>query len=102
MTDSGKSFAPRPAIEHARKAVMDYLLALPEVRGVEVTKLARLDAEKGSWEAEAEVSLPNATLKGLRLPLAREVLEQKTYLVRLSGDLQVEAYGLRESVSERE
>lgn len=64
-----------------------------------MTKLVQLDAEKGIWEAE--VYLPNATIKALRLPVQKEVLDCHDYLLRVDGQLSVVAYGPRDSVEER-
>jgi hypothetical protein len=96
-------FAPKPeatlpAIEEARNAVISFLQKMPEVKRVNITKLAVLDAEKGTWEAEAEVWVPNPTIKALSLPIQREVLDCQRYLLRLDKELNISAYGLKESV----
>ena len=88
------------AIEDARNAVIDFLTRMPDVQLVNVTKLVQIDAEKGSWEAEAEVYVPNATIKTLGLPVRKEVLDCQLYLLRLDGQLNIVAYGLRELVKE--
>ena len=93
-----KPEATLPAIEEARNAVISFLQRLPEVKRVNITKLAVLDAEKGTWEAEAEVWVPNPTIKALGLPTQREVLDCQPYLLRLDKQLNIAAYGLKESV----
>lgn len=87
-------------IEAARNAVIDFLKKMPDVKHVNVTKLVQIDAEKGSWEAEAEVHVPNATIKALGLPVQKEVVDCQLYLLRLDGQLNMVAYGLRELVKE--
>ena len=67
-----------------------------------ITKLALMDSEKGTWEAEAEVYVPNPTIRALGLPVRKEVLDCQTYLLRLDKQLNIVAYGLRGSVMERE
>jgi len=95
--------APKPeatllAIEEARNAVISFLQKMPDVKRVNITKLVVLDAEKGTWEAEAEVWVPNPTIKALSLPIQREVLDCQPYLLRLDKQLNICAYGLKESV----
>ena len=93
---------PLPPIEEVRKAVIDFLNKMPDVRRTNIIKLAVMDPEQGGWEAEAEVHVPNATIKALGLPVRKEVLDCQTYLLRLDGQLNVTAYGRRDSVDERE
>ena len=84
-------------------AIRDFLQeSLPEVHRVNVTKLAQIDADEGTWEAEAEVWQPNDTVKNLGLPTQKPVLDQQEYLLRLDSQLNVLAYALKESISEQE
>ena len=86
-------------IGNARDAVTGFLnKMLPDVRHTNIIKLAILDPEQGGWEAEAEVQVPNATIKALGLPTRKPVLDRQTYLVRLDGEGNVTAYGLTDSV----
>ena len=87
-------------IEAARNAVIDFLKRMPDVQLVNVTKLAQIDAEKGSWEAEAEVYVPNATINALGLPVRKQVMDCQLYLLRLDGQLNIVAYGHRELVNQ--
>jgi len=86
-------------IANARDAVIDFLnKMLPDVRHINIVKLALMDPEQGGWEAEAEVCVPNATVKALGLPTRRPVLDRQAYLLRLDGEGNVTAYGLTDSV----
>jgi len=86
-------------IGNARDAVIDFLSKmLPDVRHINIIKLALMDPEQGGWEAEAEVQVPNATVKALGLPTRRPVLDRKAYLLRLDDEGNVTAYGLTDSV----
>ena len=73
-----------------------------------VTKLVLLDSKKVTWEAEADVYVPNLTIRALGLPVQQEVLDCQTYLLRLDKQLNIVAYGRRDpdkdrnSVMERE
>ena len=92
----------RPStIEDVRTAVSDFLKQQPDVRRVNVTKLAQIDPEAGTWEAEAELYVPNAIIKALALPVSKEVLDCQQYLLRVDGQLNIIAYGLRDLVEER-
>ena len=91
-----------PRVEDVRNAVLEFLRNTLDARQVNVTKLAQIDREEGSWEAEAEVYVPNATIRALGLPVQKEVLDCQTYLLRLDAGLSVAAYGLRGSARERE
>lgn len=91
-----------PPIEDVRDAVANFLKKMVDAKQVGITKLALMDPEKGTWEAEAEVYVPNPTIKALGLPVRKEVLDCETYLLRLDKQLNIVAYGLRDSVMERE
>lgn len=98
---AGRILATATAIDDVRNAVCDFLKKQPDVKQVRVTKLVQIDAEKGTWEAEAEVYVPNATIRLLGLPVRKEVLDCQDYLLRVDGQLNVIAYGPRDSVEER-
>jgi hypothetical protein len=86
-------------IGNARDAVIDFLSKMvPDVRHINIIKLALMDPEQGGWETEAEVQVPNATIKALGLPTRRPVLDRQTYLLRLDAQGNVTTYGLRDSV----
>jgi hypothetical protein len=90
-----------PSIGQLRTAARDFLLeVVPDVCSATVTKLAVIDSEKRLWEAEADVQVPNATVRALGLPTQRPVLDTETYLLRLDEQLNVIAYGLKDSVEE--
>jgi len=91
----------RRSIEDVRKVASDFLKQQPDVRRVNVTKLVQIDPEAGSWEAEAEVYVPNTTIRNLGLPVSKEVLDCQQYLLRVDGQLNIIAYGLRDLVEER-
>ena len=91
----------RPTIVEAKKAVCDFLqTALSDVHHVNVTKLVQVDPDEGTWEADVEVFYPNPTIKALGLPIVKPVLDQECYLLRLDGQLNVLAYGPKESVGD--
>ena len=91
-----------PPIENVRNAVDTFLKNMSGAKQVCVTKLVVMDREKGIWEAEADVYVPNATIKALGLPVSKEVFDCRAYLLRLDEHLNVIAYGLRNLVDERE
>jgi len=91
-----------PPIEDVRDAVANFLKKMVDAKKVSITKLALMDSEKGTWEAEADVYVPNPTIKALGLPVRKEVLDCQTYLLRLDKQLNIVAYGLRDSVIDRD
>ncbi|MFA5800630.1 MAG: hypothetical protein WC840_06810 [Candidatus Peribacteraceae bacterium] len=91
-----------PPIEDVRDAVANFMTKMPDAKKVSITKLVLMDSEKGTWEAEAEVYVPNPTISALGLPVRKEVLDCQTYLLRLDKRLNIVAYGLRDSVMKRE
>ncbi len=94
MTTSGHETG-QPTINDARTAVCGFLdAALPEVRRVDVTRMARVDAGEAAWEAEADVWQPNPTLRTLGIQTQRPVLDHQHYLLRLDALLNVLAYEL--------
>ena len=83
----------RPSIVEAQAAVRSFLQqALPEARRVSVSRLAPQDPEEGTWEAEAEVWQPNATIQSLGLRTRHPVLDHEVYLVHLDGQLNILDY----------
>jgi hypothetical protein len=94
--------ATLPPIEDVRGAVATFLKKMRDAKKVSVTKVALMDSEKGTWEAEAQVYVPNLTIRTLGLPVRKEVLDCQTYLLRLDKQLNIAAYGLKDSVKERE
>ena len=93
----------RPSIAAVQKAVEDFLRqSLPDVRKVNVVKVVPVDPEEGTWEAEADVWQPNATIESLQLTTERPVLDRALYLLRLDRQLDVQAYGLKDSVTTQE
>lgn len=91
----------RSIIEDIKDVAVKFLKKQMDVKRVNVTKLAQIDSEEnGCWEVEAEVYVPNATIQALGLPVQKEVLDCKTYLLRVDSLLNVTAYGLRDSVAD--
>ena len=100
---SGPKVRPNVPIDKARDAAIDFLNKMvPDIRHTNITKLALMDPELGGWEVEADLSVPNATIKALGLPTRKPVLDRQTYLLRLDSEGNVTAYGPRDSVDGRE
>jgi hypothetical protein len=90
--------ARRPGLAEAQAVARQFLAdALPDVQRVDITKVAPMASGDATWEAEAEVWQPNATLKSLGLDTGRPVLDHNHYLIRLDALLNVLEYELRES-----
>jgi len=90
--------ARRPSVVEAQAVAREFLTdALPEVRRVDVIKVAPVMSGDAAWEAEADVWQPNATLKSLGIETGRPVLDNNHYLIRLDALLNVLEYELRES-----
>ncbi|MBU4272697.1 MAG: hypothetical protein KKA28_12620 [Planctomycetes bacterium] len=93
----------RPTTAVLQNTVTDFLAAsLPNVKRAVVVKLVPIDQDEGTWEAEAEVWQPNATIESLGMQTRRPVLDRMSYLVRLDRNLQISAYGLKDSVTTSE
>ena len=71
--------------------------ALSDVQRVDITKVAPITSGEATWEAEAEVWQPNATLKTLGLETGRPVLDHSHYLIRLDALLNVLEYELEQT-----
>jgi len=100
---SGPKVRSNVPIDKARDVAIDFLNKMvPDVRHTNITKLALMDPELGGWEVEAELCVPNATIKALGLPTRKPVLDRQTYLLRLDAEGNVTAYGPRDSVDQRE
>ena len=97
-----ETVAPSPipvSVEQLGGAARDFLMRnVPGALSAMITKLAVIDAEKGLWEAEADVQVPNAIVKALGLPTRRPVVDTATYLLRLDTRLNILAYSLKDSV----
>jgi hypothetical protein len=73
--------------------------ALPQVRRLDITKIAPVASGDGAWEAEAVVWQPNATISALGLATHHRVLDENYYTVRLDSRLNVIAYGTNDGSS---
>ena len=93
---------PIDDVIHATTAFLNK--AVSDARRVKVRKLAQIDfdSETAAWEVEAQVYVPNETIRNLGLPVQKEVLDCQDYLLRLDRNLQVVAYGLRDLVEEQQ
>ena len=90
--------AQRSDLVEAQSVAREFLTAaLPDVQRVDVTKVAHVNLGDTTWEAEADVWQPNATLKSLGIETGRPVLDHNHYLLRLDDLLNVLEYELRES-----
>ena len=69
----------------------------PTSQRVDITKVAPITSGEATWEAEAEVWQPNATLKTLGLETGRPVLDHSHYLIRLDALLNVLEYELEQT-----
>ena len=86
----------RPSIVEAQAAVRSFLQqALPDARRVRVCRVTPLDLQQGTWEAEAEVWQPNATIQSLGLRTRCPVLDAEVYVVHLDGELNVLDYEVK-------
>ena len=100
--DPGAEPPKLPPIEDVKDAVANFLKKMVDAKQVSITKLALMDSEKGTWEAEAEVYVPNPTIRALGLPVQKEVLDCQTYLLRLDMQLNIVAYERRDPVIDRD
>ena len=90
----------RPTTAALQNAVTDFLTeSLRNVKSVNIVKLVPIDEYEGTWEVEAEVWQPNATIESLGMRTQRPVLDRALYLLRLDRNLQISAYGLKDSVA---
>ena len=90
--------ACRSSVVEAQAVTREFLTgALPDVQRVDITKVAPITSGEATWEAEADVWQPNATLKSLGIETGRPVLDHNHYLIRLDALLNVLEYELRES-----
>ncbi|MBI1902693.1 MAG: hypothetical protein HY000_38030 [Planctomycetes bacterium] len=93
MAPTGELTQQASPIASAQSAVGRFLKqALSEVHAINVTRLFQVSQETGAWEAEVEVWQPNPTVRMLRLPTQRPVLDRHRYRVRLDRDLNILAY----------
>ncbi|MFH1080767.1 MAG: hypothetical protein V1766_11020 [Pseudomonadota bacterium] len=91
-----------PPVEEVKDAISDFLKKMVGAKKVSVTKMVLLDSEKETWEADADVYVPNPTIRALGLPVQKEVLDCQTYLLRLDMQLNIVAYERRDSATDRD
>ena len=85
----------RSGVVEAQAVAREFLAdALSDVQRVDITKVAPIISGEATWEAEADVWQPNATLKTLGIETGRPVLDHNRYLVRLDALLNVLEYEL--------
>ena len=90
-----------PSVLEVTKAVMEFLKGMPDVREVKVAKVVLMDSKTGAWEVEGEVYVPNATIRMLGLPVRKQVLDCQLYILRLDAELNIVAYGRKDTIEER-
>ena len=91
-----------PPIEEVKDAISNFLKKMVGAKKVSVTKMVLMDSEKETWEAEADVYVPNPTIRALGLPVQKEVLDRQTYVLRLDMQLNIVAYERRDPVIDRD
>jgi hypothetical protein len=91
-----------PGVLEVTKAASEFLKGMPDVREVKVAKAVLMDSKTGTWEVEGEVYVPNATIKMLALPVRKQVLDCQLYILRLDVELNIVAYGRKDTINERE
>ncbi len=82
-------------IQTVGDAVREFLVHTVLARDVRVVGVSG-DPERRTWRAEAEVLVPNLSVKSLGLPLTNEVLERQVYDIQLDENLNVTAYDWHE------
>ncbi len=75
--------SPVGRISAARSAVREFLSTELGARETRITKISPLHHGSEGWEAEAEIMVPNLSVKMLNLPLTQEVFEIEHYAVEL-------------------
>jgi hypothetical protein len=87
----------KPNLGEAQAVVREFFAtALADVQRIDIIKVAPVSIGEASWEAEAEVWQPNATLRSLGLETGRPVLDHHRYLVRLDALLRVLEYEMEQ------
>jgi len=81
-------------IEEARKAVTEFLKKTLGVKDVTVIKVTRIG---DGWDSEAEVFEASSFIRSLGL--STKVQDRNIYVVKLSGDLEVESYERKGTLS---
>ena len=81
-------------IEGAKKAVTEFLKKTLNVKDVTVIKVSRVG---DGWESEAEVFEPSSFIKSLGL--STKVQDRNIYVVKLDGELEVESYERKGTLS---
>lgn len=83
---------PSGGLSAVSDAVRTFLTSEFQARETRITKIAALAGADGGWEAEAEILVPDLTIKTLGLPLTQEILECRRYIVQLDQSLVVRGY----------
>ena len=82
-------------IEEAKKAVTEFLKKTLSVKDVTVIKVSKVG---DGWESEAEVFEASSFIKSLGL--STKVQDRNIYVVKLNGELDVESYERKGTVSQ--
>ena len=86
---------PDGKLAAARGAVRDFLMREFHPKEIRVTKVAPSSLDgAAAWHAEAEMLVPDLSLKTLRLPLSQEILETEYCAVVLDAEMAVKSYEL--------
>lgn len=80
------------SLAKAREAVLDFLMNEFQTREIRITKITRSPDGAAGWYTEAEILVPNLSIKTLGLPLSQEVLEKQFCVVEIDSDMTVTSY----------
>ncbi len=76
----------------ARQAVEEFLLGQFDARALRITKIGAVPDGGDGWYAEAEILVPDLSIKTLGLKLSQDILQKTHCAVELDASLSVKSY----------
>ena len=95
-----KSVVKKSPIQLVRDIAVDFIISNCEARRTEVIRMDLVDSSRGVWEVEVNASVPNTTIRDLGLAVSKEVLDTKTYTLKIDGEFHIIGFSLKSLVED--
>jgi hypothetical protein len=87
-------------IQQVRELAAEFIASNCDARRTEIIRMDLVDVSRGIWEVDVNASVPNTTIRDLGLPVSKEVLDTKTYTLKINGEYNIVGFSLKSLVED--